>query len=119
MTSSRSSPSSRRSSWSPYLKAARFYNDALKDGRFAGPNAAEVIAILAADSNVKDPALYKKMTPNGIHPDGKINEASLARDYQFYKDQKYVDGSVKMEQVVDTSFVNAALKALGPYQPKQ
>lgn len=102
-----------------YLKAARFYNDALKDGKFAGPNAAEVIAILAADSNVKDPALYKKMTPNGIHPDGKINEASLARDYQFYKDQKYVDGSVKMEQVVDTSFVNAALKALGPYQPKQ
>ncbi|WP_229459420.1 ABC transporter substrate-binding protein [Massilia cavernae] len=102
-----------------YLKGARFYNDALKDGKFAGPNAAEVIAILAADSNVKDPALYKKMTPNGIHPDGKINEASLARDYQFYKEQKYVDGSVKMEQVVDTSFVNAAVKALGPYQPKQ
>lgn len=102
-----------------YLKGARYYNDALKDGKFAGPNAADVIAILAQDSNVKDPALYKKMTPNGIHPDGKINEASLARDYQFYKDQKYVDGSVKLEQVIDTSFVNAAVKALGPYQPKQ
>jgi NitT/TauT family transport system substrate-binding protein len=102
-----------------YLKGARFYNDALKGGKFAGPNAAEVIAILARDSNVKDPALYKKMTPNGIHPDGKLNAESLARDYQFYKDQKYVDGSVKIESVIDTSFVNAAVKALGPYQPKR
>jgi NitT/TauT family transport system substrate-binding protein len=102
-----------------YLKAARFYNDALKDGKFAGPNAAEVIAILAQDSNVKEPELYKKMTPNGIHPDGRINQESLARDYQFYKDQKYVDGSVKIESVIDTSFVNAAVKALGPYQPKK
>jgi NitT/TauT family transport system substrate-binding protein len=102
-----------------YLKGARFYNDALKDGKFAGPNAAEVIAILVQDSNVKDATLYKKMTPNGIHPDGKLNEESLARDYQFYKEQKYVDGSVKMESVIDTSFVNAAVKALGPYQRKQ
>ena len=102
-----------------YLKGARFYNDALKNGKFAGPNAAQVISILAKDSNVKDPALYKQMTPNGIDPDGKLNTASLARDYQFYKEQKYVDGSVKVEQVVDTSFVNAAVKVLGPYQPKQ
>jgi NitT/TauT family transport system substrate-binding protein len=102
-----------------YLKAARFYNDALKDGKFAGPNAAEVIAILTKDSNVKDPALYKQMTPAGIHPDGKLNAASLARDYEFYKEQKYIDGSVKMESVIDTSFSNAAVKALGPYQPKQ
>jgi NitT/TauT family transport system substrate-binding protein len=102
-----------------YLKGARFYNDALKGGKFAGPNAAEVIAILAKDSNVKDPALYRKMTPNGIHPDGKLNEESLARDYQFYQDQKYVDGSVEIGSVIDTSFANAAVKALGPYQPKQ
>jgi NitT/TauT family transport system substrate-binding protein len=102
-----------------YLKGARFYNDALKNGKFAGPNAAEVISILTKDSNVKDPALYKQMTPNGIHPDGKLNAASLARDYQFYKEQKYIDGSVKMESVIDTTFANAAVKALGPYQPMQ
>ena len=101
-----------------YLKGARYYNDALKGGRFAGPNAADVIAILTVDSNVKDPALYRKMTPNGINPDGKINLDSLARDYQFYKDQKYVDGAIKMEQVIDTSFAEAALKVLGPYKAK-
>jgi NitT/TauT family transport system substrate-binding protein len=102
-----------------YLKGARFYNDALKDGKFAGPNAAEVITILTQDSNVKDPALYKKMTPNGIHPDGKLNEASLQKDLQFYKEQGYLEGAVTMEQVVDTSFAGMAVKELGPYQPKK
>jgi NitT/TauT family transport system substrate-binding protein len=102
-----------------YLKAVRFYNDALKDGKFAGPNADEVIAILVQDSNIKDAALYKKMTPNGINPDGKLNEVSLKKDFQFYKEQGYLEGVITVEQVVDNSFVNMALKELGPYQPKK
>jgi NitT/TauT family transport system substrate-binding protein len=101
-----------------YLKGARFYNDALKDGKFAGPNAAEVIDILTHNSNVKDPALYKKMTPNGINPDGTMNEASLRKDLAFYKEQGYLEGNVSLEQVVDTSFVNMAVKELGPYKAK-
>ena len=101
-----------------YLKGARFYNDALKDGKFAGPNADEVIDILAHNSNVKDPALYKKMTPNGINPDGAMNEASLRKDWVFYKEQGYLEGNVSLDQVVDTSFVEMALKELGPYKAK-
>ncbi len=99
-----------------YLKGARMYNDALKDGKFAGPAAEEVIKILVQDSNVKDVALYRKMTPAGIHPDGHINEASLRKDLQFYREQGYLEGTVTVEQVLDTSFVNAALKELGPYR---
>ena len=102
-----------------YLKGARFYNDALKDGKFAGPNAAEVIAILSQETNVKDGALYRKMTPNGIHPDGKLNEASLVKDLQFYRDQGYIEGTIALEQVVDTSFATAAVKELGVYQPRK
>lgn len=99
-----------------YLKGARLYNDALKDGKFAGPAADEVIKILVQDSNVKDPALYSKMTPNGMHPDGRLNEASMKKDLQFYKDQGYLEGTVSVEQVLDTSFANAAVKELGPYK---
>jgi NitT/TauT family transport system substrate-binding protein len=102
-----------------YLKGARFYNDALKDGKFAGPNAEELIAILVQDSNLKDPAIYKKLTPNGMHPDGKLNIASLKKDLQFYKDHGYLEGAITVEQVVDTSFVDAALKEIGPYQAKK
>src|SRR5581483_1772485 len=97
-----------------YIKAARFYNDALKDGRFAGPNAAEVISILAEDSNVKDKALYQKMVPNG-----RVNEASLTKDLQFYKDQGYLEHPIGLERVLDNSFVEHALKVLGPYKPKR
>jgi NitT/TauT family transport system substrate-binding protein len=99
-----------------YLKGARVYNDALKDGRFAGPAADEVIKILVQDSNVKDAALYQKMTPNGMHPDGRVNEASLKKDVQFYRDQGYLEGAVTVEQVLDMSFANAAVKELGPYK---
>ncbi|TCT05293.1 ABC transporter substrate-binding protein [Paralcaligenes ureilyticus] len=100
-----------------YLKGARFYNGALKNGRFAGPNAGEVIAILVRDSRVKDPALYKGMTPNGINPDGKLNLTSLRKDFQFYKDQGYLQGSATVNQVVDESFAHMAVKELGPYKP--
>lgn len=101
-----------------YIKGARLYNDALKDGKFAGPAAGDVVKILAEDSNVKDLAQYKKMTPAGIDPDGTLNVASLKKDLQFYKDQGYLDGQITVEQVVDHSFVNAALKELGPYRRK-
>ncbi len=100
-----------------YIKGARFFNGALKDGHFAGPNAPELISILTEYSNVKDPALYRKMTPNGIDPDGKLNLESLKKDHEFYKDQGYLEGkATTVEQVVDTSFAEAAVKQLGKYQ---
>ncbi|WP_151446657.1 ABC transporter substrate-binding protein [Lacisediminimonas profundi] len=101
-----------------YLKGARFYNDALKDGKFAGPNAAELISMLTVDTNVKDPELYKKMVPSAVDPNGKLNDASLKKDFAFYKDQGYLEGSVTVDQVVDRSFAEAAVKALGPYKAK-
>ena len=99
-----------------YLKAVRFYNGALKDGRMLGPNADEVIAILAASTPIKDPAIYKAITPTGMNPDGKVNVQSLAEDAAFYKAQGLITGDIRVEQVIDESFVEAALKELGPYK---
>jgi NitT/TauT family transport system substrate-binding protein len=67
-----------------YLKAARDYNDALRDGRLAGPNADEIIAILTETTTIKDPGVYKAITSNGVNPDGRINEESLRKDLQFF-----------------------------------
>jgi NitT/TauT family transport system substrate-binding protein len=44
-----------------YVKAARYYYGALANGHLAGPNAADVIAILTATST-KDPAVYRAIT---------------------------------------------------------
>jgi len=99
-----------------YLKGVRFYNGALANGKMAGPNADEVIAILAASTAIKDPAIYKSITPTGMNPDGKVNLTSLADDYAFYKSRGLIRDDVKLEQVVDHSFAEAAVKELGPYR---
>ena len=99
-----------------YLRAVRDYNDGLKDGKIAGPNADEVVAILTEYTNIKDPAVYRSITPQGANPDGKVHEPSLRNDLQYFKDEGQVLGKVTIEQVLDQSFVEAALKDLGPYK---
>jgi NitT/TauT family transport system substrate-binding protein len=100
-----------------YVRAVRFYNGALKDGRLGGPNAGEVIAILSEATAIKNRDIYQAITPTGMNPDGRVNKDSLAYDYAFYKEQGLIKGEVDLNDVVDMSFVDAVLKELGPYQP--
>jgi NitT/TauT family transport system substrate-binding protein len=101
-----------------YLKGVRFYNGAIKDGHFAGPNAEELIALLVKETRYKDPALFKKVVPNGCDPNGHVDRPSLEKDLAFWRAQKFVDNeTVDVSDVVDDSFVDAALKSLGPYKP--
>jgi len=101
-----------------YLRAVRFYNDALSHGKLAGPNAAEVIDIITESTAVKDQTLLRTITPNGCDPNGRVNVASLQHDLDFYREHGYLDSAVTVDQVVDNSFVEAALKSLGRYRPK-
>jgi NitT/TauT family transport system substrate-binding protein len=100
-----------------YIRAVRFYNGALKDGRLDGPNADAVIAILSEATPIKSRDIYKLITPTGMNPDGRVNKASLAYDLAFYAEQGLVKGAVNLDDVVDGTFVEAALKDLGPYRP--
>ena len=100
-----------------YLRAVRFYNGALKDGRLAGPNADEVIAILSEATPIKSRAIYAAITPTGMNPDGRVNAASLAHDLAFYRAQGLIKGVINLDDVLDGSFVDAVLAELGPYRP--
>jgi len=100
------------------VKAMRFYNDALKDGHIAGANADEVIKILTEYSFIKDPAVHRAIVSQAVDPDGQINLPSLQMAWQFFKDTKQIDGTVKVDDVVDLSYVHEAAKALGPYVKK-
>ena len=100
-----------------YVRAAREYNDALKEGKLAGANAAEVIAILTEYTAIKDPQVHRDSTAAGIHANGGVYVASLKKDLEFFKAQGLISGSVSVEQVLDASFAEAAAKELGPYQP--
>ena len=88
----------------------------VKDGRMIGPNADEVIAILAQTTQIKDPAIYKSITPTGMNPDGKVNVDSLAADLAFYKEQSLIEADVRADQIVDHSFVELALRQLGHHR---
>ncbi|QIN80878.1 transporter substrate-binding domain-containing protein [Rubrobacter marinus] len=100
-----------------YLRAVRDYNDALNNGKLAGPNAEEVISILTEFTPVKDAGLYQEMTPNGVDPNGELNLDSLEKDLQFFKDEGLLESdAVTIDGVVDTSFVEAASEELGPYE---
>jgi NitT/TauT family transport system substrate-binding protein len=98
-----------------YLKAVRFYNGAIKGGHFAGPNAAELIDILTTETRYKDAALYRVVVPNGCDPDGKLDLPSIETDLAFWREQKYVEDMISATDVLDESYVTAALKVLGPY----
>ncbi|HEY2227466.1 MAG TPA: ABC transporter substrate-binding protein [Xanthobacteraceae bacterium] len=101
-----------------YVKAIREYNDALADGKIAGRNADEVISILTEYTFIKDARLHREITPAAIDPDGRMNLKGLRNDLQFFKERKLIqDPGITVERIIDTSFVTAAVKELGPYVP--
>jgi NitT/TauT family transport system substrate-binding protein len=115
----KTNPDAARRFMRAYLRAVRDYNDALKDGKIAGPNADEVINILTEYTNIKDAELYRIISPQGCNPDGSVHVPSLKNDLKFYKDEGLIQGNVTVEQALDPSFVVAALKDLGPYKTKR
>jgi NitT/TauT family transport system substrate-binding protein len=103
-----------------YIKAIREYNDALKDGKIAGPNAEEVISTLTEYTFIKDARLHREITPAAIDPDGRMNLKGLANDLQFFKERKLIqDPAITVERIIDTSFAETAVKQLGPYRPPE
>jgi NitT/TauT family transport system substrate-binding protein len=102
-----------------YIKAVREYNDALKGGRIAGPNAEDVIAILSEYTFIKDAATHRSITPAAIDPDVRMSLDGLRNDLEFFKEQKLLeDPSITVERVIDTSFAEKAVQELGPYRPR-
>ena len=100
-----------------YVRGIRVYNDALKDGRLAGPRAEEVIAILTKYTSIKDAALFRRMIPSAVNPDGGVNMTGLKRDLDFFRELGLIEGKdISVDRVIDNSFVKAAVEKLGPYQ---
>jgi NitT/TauT family transport system substrate-binding protein len=100
-----------------YVKAARIYNDATRGGHFDGPGADQVIDLIMKTTGLTDRAMFKSMVPNGISPNGEVNIASLAGDLSFFQAQGQIEKPVSAVDVVDMSFAENAVKALGPYIP--
>jgi NitT/TauT family transport system substrate-binding protein len=104
-----------------YIRGARFYNDAVgPGGKLTGPLGDEVVAVLVESTAIKDPAVHRSIALTGINPDGRNNIDSLRADLEFFREIGDVDANLKIriEDVVDNSFAEAAVKELGPYKKK-
>jgi len=101
-----------------YIRAVRDYNGALMDGRLAGPGAREIIAILTEYTDIKNAETFAAMTAFAVNPDGRLNAASLRNDLDFFKERRLVAGKVSVDQVIDNSFAEEAVRVLGPYKDK-
>jgi NitT/TauT family transport system substrate-binding protein len=96
-----------------YVRGLRDYNDAF------GPKKKgydEAVKTLVENTTVKDPKVYDQMTPAGLDPDGKLDVTSMQNDLNYYMESGQVQSQVDLGKLIDTSFQEAAVKALGPYQ---
>jgi NitT/TauT family transport system substrate-binding protein len=100
-----------------YIKGARYYNDALLNGKLAGRTADDVINIMVTKGTLKDAGLYRRITPNAVDPNGKLSLVSIQRDFDVYKATDLIEGNATFaaKDVVDVSFAAQAVKDLGPY----
>lgn len=94
-----------------YVKSLRDYNDAF----FKGNNKKEMIDLLVKNSVLKDPALYEKMYPTGLNPDGYVRIKGVAADLDWYKANSLLQKDMKIEDAVDNKYVDFAVKTLGKY----
>jgi NitT/TauT family transport system substrate-binding protein len=93
-----------------YLKGARDYYRAFT----TGVGKPEIIDIVAKNSSLS-PAVLQEVVPAGVNPDGFVNVDSVTADQEFFVEKGAMPARVDVGQLVDHSYVEAALRALGPY----
>jgi len=94
-----------------YTRALRW----LEDAEAKNLHRDQEIAIMTANTSVKDPGLYADMGRSYNETDAQINMEQLTRDQQFYIRTGGQKQMVDPNQMVDTSFADYARQVLGAY----
>ncbi len=97
-----------------YTRGLRDYQDAF------GPkqrDRAAVVAILIANTALKDPALYDQMALAYLNPDCYLNVDAMVADLEWYAANGYVPQKPDLVQAVDNTYCDHAIQQLGRYQP--
>ena len=67
-------------------------------------------------TTVKDPAAYERMQMAGLDPDGQLARRSLQLELDYFRRMGYYTGALTLDDILDTSHVDAAAQRLGPYR---
>ena len=92
-----------------YLRGVRVYYDAMT----GGPARPEVVDILVKHTRLKDKTMYDKIQWSYMDPNAELSSTGLADQLAWYEKQGSVTSPVKLDTVIDTSFLDAALAKLG------
>jgi NitT/TauT family transport system substrate-binding protein len=95
-----------------YLRGVRAYNDAF----FKNQGRSEVIDILTKHTTIKDPAVYERIGPAGINPNGRVEVASIAYDQDWFVGRGVLSQPQDLANVIDHQYVEYALQRLGEYR---
>jgi NitT/TauT family transport system substrate-binding protein len=101
-----------------YLRGLRYYHDALKDGKLAGPTADDVIGILQSEIKLPDPSIWKTVVPSAVQTNGRVDVASLQFDYEVFRELGLIDKPVSVTNSIDLQFADHAARVLGAYHPR-
>lgn len=95
-----------------YLRGVRDYNDAF----FKEQGRAEVVEILTRHTPLKDPAVFNRIGPPGINPNGRVEVASIAYDQDWFLARGALSRPQDLSSVIDHEYVEYALQWLGEYR---
>lgn len=99
-----------------YLKGVRDYLDAFgKDKK----DRKAIIEILNKHTEKLSDEVWDKMKPVGLNPDGYLDVKRMKEDLAWFQSHKYVEKVLEMDQLVDHSFVDQALKLIGKKSGKK
>ncbi len=78
-------------------------------GKVTVDGSEEIVRIVSKATGI-EPKLYQSLVANYVHPDGNVHVESLRQDYEFFKKQGWMEGKASVDELVDTSFAEAAVK---------
>ncbi len=94
-----------------YVRALRYYNDALRNRQVRD----DVIAIMAAHTPIKDRAVWDRMIWPGLHPDGTVAVRTMLDYERWLMNEHQITAFVTPSRFMDLSYVEHAVAALGPH----
>jgi sulfonate transport system substrate-binding protein len=95
-----------------YLQGVRSYNDALVYGNKDRNN---IVDILTKTTFVNKPEIFLKMKPPGLDPNGYVLKQGVINDQKWYMQSGLVKKEADINNLIDNSYVDNALKLLQEY----
>lgn len=95
-----------------YLAGLREYYNAFEHGI----NRDAIIAVLAEQCG-DSREVVEATPPAGVNPDGRLNVEGIEEELRWYQDGGFLPSTIKVEGLVDYSFLDSAIAQLGEYRP--